>query len=226
MTDHTLRRTDELLSELVELVETARTLPMSASCIVPREHTLDLLDDLRDALPPEIVEAREVNARRDELLQLAGDAAIRTRQQATEQADAILADATHRAESLLADAERRAAAITEAAQREHADLVSNTSVHQAAAAAASAVRESAEQYHAARKAEVDGYHAEVRAAVEAYAHRVRAEADEYAATLTGDAQAYADRTLAELSDTLHRAAATADQGRAVLADRRDAAISG
>ena len=32
--------------------------------------------------------------------------------------------------------------------------------------------------------------------------------------LTAEAQDYADRTLAELSDTLHRAAATADQGRA------------
>jgi hypothetical protein len=55
---------------------------------------------------------------------------------------------------------------------------------------------------------------------------VRGEADEYAATLTADAQGYADRTLAELSDTLHRAATTADQGRAVLAHRRDPAISG
>jgi hypothetical protein len=44
--------------------------------------------------------------------------------------------------------------------------------------------------------------------------------------LTAEAQAYADRTLAELSDTLHRAAATADQGRAVLAHHRDPAISG
>jgi cell division septum initiation protein DivIVA len=152
MTDHTLRRTDELLSELVELVETARTLPMSASCLLPREHTLDLLDELRDALPPEMVEAREVIARRDEVLQLAGDEADRTRQRATEQADAILADATHRAEAVIADVERRAEQVTTAAQREHAELVSNTSVHQAAAAAAAAIRESAEQYHAARQA--------------------------------------------------------------------------
>ena len=35
---------------------------MSASCVVPREHVLDLLDDLREVLPPEMDEARRVLA--------------------------------------------------------------------------------------------------------------------------------------------------------------------
>ena len=65
MTDQALRRVDELLTELVELVETARTVPMSSSCVVPREHVLDLLDDLREVLPPEMVEARALLAQRD-----------------------------------------------------------------------------------------------------------------------------------------------------------------
>ena len=44
MTDQSLRRADDLLTELVELVETARAVPISGACMVPREHTLDLLD--------------------------------------------------------------------------------------------------------------------------------------------------------------------------------------
>ena len=65
MTDEALRRSDELLSELIEIVETARALPMSASCVLPRERVLDLLDELREVLPPEMDEARTVIATRD-----------------------------------------------------------------------------------------------------------------------------------------------------------------
>ena len=68
MTDQSLRRADELLTELVEQVETARALPMSSSCVLPRERMLDLLDELREVLPPEIDEARRVIANRDSLL--------------------------------------------------------------------------------------------------------------------------------------------------------------
>ncbi|MBN9619220.1 MAG: DivIVA domain-containing protein, partial [Actinobacteria bacterium] len=63
-TDEALRHTDDLLTELIELVETARALPMSASCVLPRERLLDLLDELREVLPPEMDEARTVIATR------------------------------------------------------------------------------------------------------------------------------------------------------------------
>ena len=71
MTDHNLRHADELLTELVELVETARAVPISGACMVPREHTLDLLDDLREVLPPEMAEARRIIADRDAVLDAA-----------------------------------------------------------------------------------------------------------------------------------------------------------
>ena len=58
--DRSLRRVDELLTELVELVETARTLPMSSSCVVPRERLLDLLDELREVVPSAVENARHV----------------------------------------------------------------------------------------------------------------------------------------------------------------------
>src|SRR5437764_1232987 len=93
------------MTELIEIVETARALPMSTSCVLPRERVLDLLDELREVLPPEMDEAR-------------------------------------------------------------------------------------------------------------------AEAERYATKLTVEAEDYAERTLDELSAVLHRAAATADQGRSALAQRR------
>ena len=68
MADQSMRRADELLTELVEQVETARSMPMSSSCVLPRERLLDLLDELREVLPPEIDEARKIIASRDALL--------------------------------------------------------------------------------------------------------------------------------------------------------------
>src|SRR4051794_1250004 len=96
-TDESLRRTDELLSELIDLVETAQALPMSSSCVLPRERVLDLLDELREVLPPEMDAARTVIARRDKMLQEGYETAAATRERAVLDADAVLADAAHRA---------------------------------------------------------------------------------------------------------------------------------
>ncbi len=43
----------EKLNELAALVETARAMPMSASCIVNRAEALALIDEIRDLLPEE-----------------------------------------------------------------------------------------------------------------------------------------------------------------------------
>jgi cell division septum initiation protein DivIVA len=225
MADEALRRADELLSELIEMVETARAVPMSASCVVPRERVLDLLDELREVLPPEMDEARTVIATRDRLLKEAYEEAAATRARAVEEADTVLEDARHRSEQVSADADRRADEILQAAQDEHGRLVSATAVHQAAAAAATALREDAERYQAHLTAEAQGYDARVRAEADRYAHDARAEAERYATKLTADADEYADRTLDELAGILHKAATTAEQGRAALRQRRAGAWS-
>jgi F0F1-type ATP synthase membrane subunit b/b' len=198
VTDQSLRRTDELLIELVEMVETARTLPMSSSAVVPRERLLDLLDALRETMPPEMSEARRILATRDDVLQ-------RAREQA---------------EMLVSEAQAHAAEIIEAGRTEHARLLSSTTVQQSA-------RESAEALHAQAQAEVDTARAEAarvleqaRSDAEQYTARVRAEVDAYAAKLAADAEDYTDSTLAELAQTLNRAAATAEQGRLAVARRR------
>ena len=220
MTDETLRRADELLTELTEAIETARALPMSTSCMLPRERLLDLLDELREVLPPEVDEARTVVATRERLLKEAYERSAALREKAVAEADTVLRDAGHRAEQIIADAETTAHDTVAAGQAEHAALVANTAVHQAAADAAAILRADAESYHAEVCAGARDYDAQVRADADRYARDVRAEAERYATKLTADADDYAERTLEELTTVLHRAAATAEQGRTALAARR------
>lgn len=164
MTDHTLARADEVLTELVELIETARTLPMSSSCVVPRERTLDLLDALREVLPPEMIEARRLVAQRDRLLAEAAERATETGRSAAEEAEQTLTEARVQAHELL-----------EAARAEQAELVSAASVQQAAIAEAARLKVEAE---AAALATREG--------AEQYAEKLAADAHSYASsTLAG-----------------------------------------
>jgi cell division septum initiation protein DivIVA len=222
MANESLRRTDDLLSELIEIVETARAVPMSVSCVLPRERVLDLLDELREVLPPEMEAARTVIAQRDTMMKAAHEDAADARSRAVAEADAVLADAAHRAQQVLADAEQSSTETLEAARTEHARLVSSTAVHQGAAQAASALREDAERYQQQIAAEAHQYDAHIRGEANRYAHDARTDAERYATKLTADAEDYAERTLDELAAVLHRSALTAEQGRSSLAERRAA----
>jgi cell division septum initiation protein DivIVA len=59
------------LDELSALVEGARAMPMSASCVVNRGQVLDLLDEARSLLPTTLAHADDLLATRDDIL---GDA--------------------------------------------------------------------------------------------------------------------------------------------------------
>ncbi len=220
MTDETLRRSDELLTELIDTIETARTLPMSSSCVLPRERLLDLLDELREVLPPEMDEARTVIATRERLLKEGYERASAMREKAVAEADAVLRDAGHRAEQVVAEAEQSAAEALAAGRAEQAELVSNTAVHQAASQSAANMRTEADSYYADTIARAQDYDAQVRAEADRYAGDARSEAERYATKLTTDAESYAERTLADLSGVLRSAAATAEQGRSSIAARR------
>lgn len=220
MSDQALRRVDELLTELVEQVETARTLPMSSSIVLPRERVLDLLDELREVLPPEMSEARKLMAMRDQVLHDAHADATATRESASAVAEMMLSDGRTQADQVVREAEEQAYQIVEAAKAEHDVLVSATGIHAAATVAAAQMKVDADEYSSAVRAEADAYHAESTAEAQRYAMDIRNQADGYATKLTHDSEAYADRTLAELAATLQRAATTAEQGRVALAARR------
>jgi len=109
-----LRRVGDTLDELVALVETARAVPLSGSCVLPREQVLALLDEIRAAWPRALDEAREVVAAREELLGQARDRRDRATADARAQAAAMVAAAREEAERLVSAAEVRRAAQAEA----------------------------------------------------------------------------------------------------------------
>src|SRR3954466_12430604 len=128
------------MTELTEIVETARAVPMSTSIVLPRERVLDLLDELREVLPPEMDEARKLIATRDSVLHEAHSDAAAARESATAAAELMLVDGRAQADELVRAAQERAFEIVEAGKAEHAELVSATGVHVAATEAASGMR--------------------------------------------------------------------------------------
>jgi hypothetical protein len=219
LTDQALHRVDLLLTELVELVETARAVPMSSSCVVPREHVLDLLDALRDVMPAEMDEARRLASQRDTVVAEAEAHAVRIRDEADRDVAAAITDGREQAAAMRADADRylrevHASAQTEAQElieggrAEHLRLVTATGVHQAAVSISERLRREADEYAAA-----------TRAAADHYAATGQVEAQRIAAALRHDAEGYAERTLTDLVEVLNRAVATTEHGRQALLRR-------
>ncbi len=128
-------RVEEALEELVALVESARAVPLSASCVLPREQVLDLLDRVRAALPEVISDAEAVVAERDEFLERA------------------------RADSgrLVAAARAEAGRVRAASETERDRLVSANEIYRAATVEAERIAGRAEDRAAQRRGEVDDY---------------------------------------------------------------------
>ncbi|MEU3351455.1 cell division initiation protein [Streptomyces sp. NPDC037389] len=82
------------LDEIVTTVTGARSLPMSASCVLNRAELLALLEEVRAALPGSLAQAREVIGDREQLVARARD-----------EAEAILASARAQRGSLISDTE-------------------------------------------------------------------------------------------------------------------------
>jgi cell division septum initiation protein DivIVA len=141
-----LRRVPDALDELVALVESARAMPLSSSCVLPREEALDLLDELRAALPLALEDAREVMAGREELLGQARDRRDRITTDAREEADRVLTSARDAADRMLADART-------SAER----MVSADGVRRAAEAEARGILQAAEERSRQLRADADAY---------------------------------------------------------------------
>lgn len=192
MSEQALRRADELLSDLVEIVETARALPMSSSCVVPREQMLDLLDALREVLPPEMAQARSVVARRDSIEQHAQDASEQSLAEARAEGERIVYAARVQAHDLL-----------ESARAEQATLLSASSIHQLA-----------EQEAVAARAEADRYVESVRRGGEQYANQTLSDLVDLlssaARTAENGRRALADRAAAADAAAADAAAAGED----------------
>lgn len=110
------------LDEIVDAVGNARSMPMSASCVVNRGELLSLLEEVREALPGSLAQAQELLGGHEQLSEQARQEAERIvaaahterstlisetviARTAQEEADRILADARRDAEEIRAEAD-------------------------------------------------------------------------------------------------------------------------
>jgi cell division septum initiation protein DivIVA len=181
----------ERLDDLVDLVQDARGVPLSDSCVVNRTIALDLLEAVRALMPASLRDAATILADRDDVLEdasreaesrvaAANEQAGQTVAGAREEADALVASAKAEVERMLAEGQSDAARTVDRARAEAERLV-----------AADSVRLEAE-----RQAKAVGEQSQADAA------RVRAEAD-----------IYVDKRLANLEDTLRAALDQVGRGR-------------
>ncbi len=109
--------------EISELVERARAMPMSASCVVNRAELLELLDELRELLPAELREAQWVLRDRNEILEQGSRRAERIVAESRVEAallvsrTEVMQTATREANRLLQDARKEAATMRQDAEQ-------------------------------------------------------------------------------------------------------------
>ena len=189
---------------------------MSASCMVPRDHLLDLLDDLRESLPEDVQAAGAIVEQRTEILQqaqaeaerLTGATRAESEQllgQARRSRDEILGTARRQRDELLAQAQADAEQLLVDAEAEAARLVDEGRRHQEALIAA------AHAEHERLITETEVYRGAVTRADELGAQtvadvaRMRSEVDEYV-----------DSRLAEFGTTLDRMLRSVEKARITL----------
>ncbi|MFJ1744743.1 ATP synthase F0 subunit B [Streptomyces sp. NPDC088116] len=102
------------LDEIVDTVGNARSMPMSASCVVNRAELLAMLEEVRDALPGSLAQAQELIGGREQLAEQARQEAARIIEAAHAQRSTLLADtevarqSQEEADRILAEARREA----------------------------------------------------------------------------------------------------------------------
>ena len=96
----------DILDQLIDIVRSARSVPMSASAMVNRSQVIELLTTARDILPDQLVEADGLLAEVDSVTARAHDEAARLVSQdavtvaAKSRAQRIVDDATNQAETM------------------------------------------------------------------------------------------------------------------------------
>ncbi|MFJ8669208.1 ATP synthase F0 subunit B [Streptomyces sp. NPDC093600] len=110
------------LDEIVSTVANARSMPMSASCVINRAELLALLEEVREALPGSLAQAQELLGGREQMVEQARREAERiieaahaergslisdtqVARQSQDEADRILAEARREAEEIRAEAD-------------------------------------------------------------------------------------------------------------------------
>lgn len=198
------------VDELTGLVDKARNVPMSASCVLPRGTVLDLVEDIRDALPAELADAQDVLDKREDLLTEASERLSQAAQQTQAEWDRMIGAAHEQASQIVAAAQAHGERVVAAAQA-HAERM----LAQARAEAETIV--AAARHEAARHVE----ESEVLRAATAEADQIRAEAVQQARQMVAESEEYVDGRLASFSEMLTRTLRQVDMGRQALRERAE-----
>jgi hypothetical protein len=102
-----------LLDRLDEMVASASRVPFSSRVVIDEQDYLDIVDQIRLALPEELKVSRRVIAERDQILAEAGEQAQRLVDQAQEQASDLVSQ-----HSIARSAESRANSLIDRVERE------------------------------------------------------------------------------------------------------------
>ncbi|MGH9171483.1 MAG: ATP synthase F0 subunit B [Acidimicrobiales bacterium] len=100
-----------VLDELIDIVSSAKSMPLSSSVLIPREEVLDLVEAARDEFPEELRRARRLLKDREDVLAAARREATEIIEDARVHAERmvqrteIVRQAEHRAVRLVEDAE-------------------------------------------------------------------------------------------------------------------------
>jgi cell division septum initiation protein DivIVA len=108
------------LDEITRVVQDARAMPMSASCLVNREEVLGLLGELRTMLPEQLQQADDLLSDRAAVVGAGRDAATRLVNQARAEHDRLVED-----QAVVMGARERASAIVSEANAESTRLLSD-----------------------------------------------------------------------------------------------------
>ena len=215
-TTEVVYRLYETVDELTTVIENARSVPMSSSCMVPRDHLLDLLDDLRESLPEDVQAAGAIVEQRTEILQQAQAEAERLTGRTRGESDQLLNSARRQRDELLGTARRQRDELLAEAQVQAEELLAEAEVEadrlvaegraQREALIAEAVLE-----HERLITETEVYRGavsrsdELGAQTAADVARMRAEVDEYV-----------DSRLADFGTTLERMLRSVEKARTTL----------
>lgn len=217
----------ETVDELTSVIENARSVPMSGSCMVPRDHLLDLLDDLRESLPAEVHKAGAIVEQRTQILEQAQAEAERMTGESRSDADHLLAQAERTREEMLGVARRQRDDLLARAQAEAEELIT-----QAEAEAERVITEGRQQRDALI-AQGRQQEAEIVAAAQAEHERLVTETEVYRTAVArsdelgaqtvaevtrmrAEVDGYVDTRLADFGTTLERMMRSVDKARSAL----------
>ena len=194
----------ETVDELTTVIENARSVPMSGSCMVPRDHLLDLLDDLRESLPEDVQAAGAIVEQRTEILQQAQAEAERLTGRTRTDSEQLLAAAHRQRDDLLGTARRQRDELLARAQADAEDLLADAETE------ADRLIEEGRVHREALIAQAVAEHERLITETEVYRGAV-SRADELGAQTAADVarmraevDQYVDSRLADFGTTLER----------------------